>query len=59
MDCPKCLRHTMDLTDWKPPLGLDPKLRKFRCPKCDTRIYKVPRGFERKQEVKHGNLQKH
>ena len=58
MNCPGHPDQVMELTSWKPVSGLDPKLRQFRCPKCDTRIYKIPVGFESAQEVKNVKLQK-
>lgn len=49
----KCLLHTstvMELTTWKPPLGMDPKLRQFECPKCHRLSYKRPTPFEDAQK---------
>ncbi len=57
MKCPDHPFTSMKLTDWKPVPGLDPRLREFRCPRCDTRIYKIPRGFESAQEVKDVGIQ--
>jgi len=52
MKCPRHQEATMELTDWKPGEGLNPRLRMFQCPLCDTRVYKVPQGFELVQKVK-------
>lgn len=57
MRCPKHCLTLMELTDWEPPKGLDPELREFRCPRCGTRLYEIPRGRENNQEVKHVKLQ--
>ena len=58
MKCPDHPFTSMELTNWKPVTGLDPRLREFRCSECDTRIYKIPQGFECAQEVKDDKLQK-
>lgn len=50
MKCPVHLNTTMELTDWKPPPGLDPELRQFECPVCHRLSYKKPRGLEGAQE---------
>ena len=51
MKCPDDFDQVMYLTNWKPPRGVDPRLRQFRCPLCKMVIYKVPEGFERAQKV--------
>lgn len=50
MKCPIHIDTTLELTDWKPPLGIDPKLRQFECPVCHRFVYKKPVGFESAQE---------
>lgn len=48
----RCLGHVdtvMEITDCKPPPGIDPRLRQFRCPICLNEDYKIPTGGERFQ----------
>lgn len=50
MKCGVHLNTTLELTNWEPPQGIDPKLRQFECPVCHRFVYKVPTGFESAQK---------
>lgn len=39
--CPDCRARAGVVVDWKPPPGLDPRLRAFRCLSCRGVFYKV------------------
>ena len=32
--CPECLEMAV-MTAWRPPNGIDPKMREYQCPRCD------------------------
>ena len=33
--------HFVNLTDWKPPFGIEPRIRKFHCSYCGTDTFRV------------------
>ncbi len=35
-----------EMTEWRPPPGIDPKMRQFKCPGCGAVFYKVKGGYE-------------
>lgn len=38
--CPDCLRDA-HLTGWTPPVGYDPRMRQYSCPKCGNEFYVI------------------
>ena len=35
-----------EMTEWRSPLGIDPKMRQFKCEACDHVFYQVRREYE-------------
>ena len=38
--CPRCLDRA-PITPWRPPPGIDPGMRQYKCRRCDLVTYKV------------------
>ena len=46
MQCEKC-ESTLTKTDWRPPVGIDPQLRQFKCGTCGEVFYSRSENYIR------------
>jgi len=58
MQCPNCLEDVSHI-DWKPPSGIDPRLRQYVCPHCHLTwfqiVHRVPKPEQTSLDVPKGD----